>query len=192
MSKVIIPLANGCEEIEAVSIVDVLRRGGVEVIMASVSDNLHVQGTNGIGLTCDVTFSSQMKESYDMIILPGGCDGVSVLTLDKNVQSKLQEMDSDNKPIGAMCAAPIALKSAGVLKENFTCYPGAEERIHLEGFQSDKHMVVQEKNVITSRGPGTSICFALEIVKQLEGEETFNALKYGLLANYCEDAKVFT
>ena len=191
MPKIIVPIAEGCEEIEAVSIVDVLRRSGIEVVMASVKDDLHVKGANGITFRCDVSFSSQMNEHFDMIVLPGGYDGVDVLSEDKNVQSMLKQMDADNKPIGAVCAAPIALEFAGVLKEHFTCYPGAENRIRLEGFESDKYMVVEEKNIITSRGPGTSICFALEIVRRLQGEEAFNGLKNGLLAEYCEDAKTF-
>jgi len=191
MPKVIVPIAEGCEEIEAVSIIDVLRRSGVEVVMAAVKDELHVKGANGITFKCDVTFASQMDELFDMIILPGGYDGVDVLAADENVQTMLKSMDAKNKAIGAVCAAPIALEFAGVLKENFTCYPGAENRIRLEGFQSDKHMIVEEKNVITSRGPGTSICFALEIVKRLQGEEAYNGLKNGLLAEYCPEAKTF-
>lgn len=121
-----------------------------------------------------------------MIILPGGVDGTYVLAEDKVVQNILKEMDGLGKNIAAICAAPFALHKAGVLKKNYTCYPSFEEQIRLDGYQGTKAMVVEDGNVITSRGPGTAICFALEIVKKLEGEETYEALKNGLLAGYCK------
>ena len=83
-------------------------------------------------------------------------------------------------------AAPFALHKAGVLPKNFTCYPSVEEQTREDGYQGDKAMVVEDGNVMTSRGPGTSMCFALEIVKKLKGEETYNMLKDGLLATYCK------
>ena len=189
--RVVVPMADGCEEIEAVTIIDVLRRAGVEVVMAAVKEELLVQGANGITFKCDATFDAIKDETFDMIILPGGYDGVDNLIASDAVQSKLKEMDANDQPIGAICAAPIALEFAGVLKEHFTCYPGSEERIRLEGFESDNYMVVQEGNVITSRGPGTAICFALEIVKNLVDDTTYNGLKNGLLASHCEAAKTF-
>ena len=94
-------------------------------------------------------------------------------------------MDAKGKQIAAICAAPFALNKAGVLKQNYTCYPSVEEQIREKGYQGDSSMVVEDDNVMTSRGPATAICFALEIVKKLKGEKTFNALKSGLLATYC-------
>ena len=189
--KVLVPMADGCEEIEAVSIIDVLRRAGVEVTMAAVKDELHVKGANGITFKCDATFDAIKDDAFDMIILPGGYEGVDNLIASDAVQNRLKQMDANKQNIGAICAAPIALEFAGVLKEHFTCYPGSEERIRLEGFESDNYMVVQEGNVITSRGPGTAICFALEIVKNLVDDETYSGLKNGLLADYCGSKKVF-
>ena len=95
-------------------------------------------------------------------------------------------MDAKGKNIGAICAAPFALNKAGVLKEKYTCYPSVEEQIREEGYQGDRAMVVEDANVMTSRGPATALCFALEIVKKLEGDEKYNALREGLLATYCQ------
>ncbi|MGB3961234.1 MAG: DJ-1/PfpI family protein, partial [Sulfurimonas sp.] len=101
-------------------------------------------------------------------------------------QRILQEMDAKGKNIAAICAAPFALSVAGVLKQKFTCYPSVEEQIKEKGYMGDKAMVVEDANIMTSRGPATAICFALAIVKKLRGEATYEALKSGLLANYCE------
>jgi len=185
MSKVLVPLAGGFEEIEAVSIIDVLRRAEIEVLVASLSDEKIVQGANGICIQTDLHVKECSADTLDMVVLPGGWDGTYALADDANVQALLQEMDAKNKPIGAICAAPFALNKAGVLKENYTCYPSVEEQIRQEGYQGDKTMVVEDGNVMTSRGPATALCFALEIVKKLKGEATYNALKEGLLASYC-------
>jgi 4-methyl-5(b-hydroxyethyl)-thiazole monophosphate biosynthesis len=95
-------------------------------------------------------------------------------------------MDAKGKNIGAICAAPFALYTAGVLKEGYTCYPSVEEQIKVEGYQGDKSAVVHTGNVMTSRGPGTAVCFGLAIVKKLVGNETYEGLRSGLLADYCE------
>jgi len=94
-------------------------------------------------------------------------------------------MNNEGKEIGAICAAPYALNKAGVLKDHYTCYPTVEEEIKKEGYMADSQMVVEDQNIMTSRGPATALCFALEIVKKLEGETKYNALKEGLLATYC-------
>lgn len=185
MAKVIIPIATGFEEIEAVSIVDVLRRAEITVLMVALDDTMQVCGANGISVVCDQNINTITADTIDMIVLPGGWGGTDRLAADTYVQDLLKAMDAKNKPIGAICAAPYALHTAGVLKENFTCYPSAEEKIRLDGYQGDAHKVVQDGNVITSRGPGTSICFALEIVKKLKGQEMYEGLRAGLLAEYC-------
>jgi len=186
MKTVLVPLAKGFEEIEAVTIIDVLRRAHIDVIVASLDHVSLVQGANGIVIETDVAMDNVVIDILDMIILPGGWDGTNILAEDKIVQNALKEMDALGKDIAAICAAPFALHKAGVLKKNFTCYPSAEEKIRLEGYQGDKVMVVQDGNIMTSRGPATSMCFALEIVKKLKGEETYNGLKSGLLADYCK------
>ena len=186
MKTVLVPLAKGFEEMEAVTIIDVLRRAQIDVIVASLDHEPLVQGANGIVIETDVSMDNVVIDILDMIILPGGWDGTNVLAENKIVQNALKEMDALGKNIAAICAAPFALHKAGVLKENYTCYPSAEEKIRKNGYQGDKAMVIEDGNVMTSRGPGTSLCFALEIVKKLKGEETYQALKEGLLATYCK------
>jgi 4-methyl-5(b-hydroxyethyl)-thiazole monophosphate biosynthesis len=186
MSKVLVPLATGFEEIEAVTIIDVLRRAELEVLVASLDENMLVKGANGITIQADFNIKDIDVDSLTMIVLPGGWDGTHALADDQNVNRILQEMDAKGKNIGAICAAPFALNKAGVLKENYTCYPSVEEQIRKEGYQGDRTMVVEEANVMTSRGPATALCFGLEIVKKLKGEESYNALKEGLLATYCK------
>ena len=185
MANVLVPIAKGFEEIEAVSIIDILRRVGIDVTVASVGEHAHVEGANGIVLVSDSYIKDINSDIFDMIILPGGWDGTYALAEDENVQRILKEMDAEGKEIGAICAAPYALDKAGVLKPNYTCYPSAENQIKTEGYQGDKAKVIKEGNIMTSRGPGTAICFALEIVKKLKGEETYKNLKAGILADYC-------
>jgi 4-methyl-5(b-hydroxyethyl)-thiazole monophosphate biosynthesis len=187
MPRVLVPLAKGFEEIEAVSIIDVLRRAEIEVLVASLDEKSLVQGAHGISLETDLHVSSVKSESLDMIVLPGGWEGTHNLADDKNIERLLKEMDSAGKNIAAICAAPFALNRAGVLKQNYTCYPSIEEQIREEGYQGDKMMVVEDENILTSRGPATAICFALAIVKKLQGEESYKAVKSELLASYCID-----
>ena len=186
MRTVLVPLAKGFEEIEAVTIIDVLRRAQIDVIVASLDHVALVQGANGIVIEADVCIDNVVIDILDMIILPGGWDGTNLLAEDKIVQNALKEMHALGKNIAAICAAPFALHKAGVLSQNFTCYPSAEEKIREDGYQGDKAMVIEDGNIMTSRGPGTSLCFALEIVKKLKGEETYQMLKDGLLATYCK------
>lgn len=184
MSRVLVPLAKGFEEIEAVNIVDVLRRSGIEVILASLNDEMLVLGANNITIKADINIKNIDISTLDMIVLPGGWGGTYELAKDENVQRILKEMNSKNMLIGAICAAPFALNSAGVLKNRYTCYPSVEEEIKKEGYVSDK-MVVEDENILTSRGPATALCFGLSIVKKLKGNEAYEALKGGLLASYC-------
>lgn len=185
MKTVLVPLATGFEEIEAVNLIDVLRRAGIKVIVAAVKQNLEVQGANGIIIKADRLMQGLTSEDIDMILLPGGWGGTDILAEDEMVQNLLQEMDRKNKEIAAICAAPFALHSAGVLKEKFTCYPSVEQKIRQEGYTKDQK-VVEDGNVITSRGPGTAICLGLYIVKKYCGEEIYNDLRSGLLAEYCQ------
>ncbi len=183
MAKVCVPLAKGFEEIEAVTLIDVMRRGGIEVVVAGVNEEL-VTGANGITVKADTDIKYVVADELDMIVLPGGWDGTYALAENDTVQELLRQMKSKNKVIGAICAAPFALKKAGVLGKKYTCYPSVEEQIGVEGYIADQKVVV-DGNVMTSRGPGTAICFGLSIVRRLVGEETYLQLKEGLLADYC-------
>jgi len=184
MAKVLVPLANGFEEIEAVTIIDILRRGGVEVTTASLNDDEQVHGSNGITILANTLIKYVTSNEFDMIVLPGGIPGAEHLRDNEKVQELIKEFNQKEKLVGAICAAPIALYSAGVLKgEDFTCYPGYEQVIQDATFKENK--VVESENILTSRGPGTAMCFALEIVKKLVGSETYEQLKAGLLAEFC-------
>ncbi len=179
MSKVLVPLATGFEEIEALSIVDVLRRAGVEVEIAGLGKR-QVVGAHGVKIQADSCVQDAKSSEFDMIILPGGLPGATNLQKDETVQKLLKEFDEQEKYIGAICAAPAALQSAGVLKENYTCYPSFETNIKEEGYNPNEDVVI-DKNVMTSRGPGTAISFALAIVKQLCGDKKAGEIKSQLL-----------
>ena len=180
MSKIIIPIAAGFEEIEAISIIDVCRRAGIEVIITGVETQT-VLGANGISIVTDFVLNDIDITDMDMIVLPGGGSGTEVLASNERVQNLLKEFKQKNKLLGAICAAPYALHKAGVLNQNYTCYPSFENKIRLEGYTGEKN-IVRDGNIITSRGPGTAMCFALEIVKILRGEDIYSKVKEGLLA----------
>jgi len=184
MKTILVPIATGFEEIEAVNLIDVLRRASIKVIVASVGKKLEVQGANGMVIVADRFLDGITSDDIDMVLLPGGWGGTDILATDEKVQNLLKDMNNKNKDISAICAAPYALNSAGVLSQKFTCYPSVEEKIRLEGYDSNSK-VVEDGNIITSRGPGTAICLGLYIVKKYQGEEVYNSLKAGLLADFC-------
>ena len=187
MASVLLPLAEGFEEIEAVSLIDIMRRGGIEVRTAYLDgefDTDLVTGANGITVQADTSIKNVISEDFDMIVLPGGWGGTNHLAENARVQSLLKEFKAKGKYVGAMCAAPYALHVAGVLNHNYTCYPSTEEKIRKEGY-TDKEKVVIDGKVMTSRGPGTAICFGLAIVRQLVGEESYEAVKSGTLSDFC-------
>lgn len=179
MPKVIVPIATGFEEIEAITVVDVLRRAGIEVVMASLED-LRVTGAHGIEITTDAFLCDSDVNVFDMIVLPGGLPGATNLAADIRVQSLLQDFDKANKHIAAICAAPLALKSAGVLKNHYTCYPSFENQIKHQGYNADIN-VVCDANITTSKGPSTAIEFTLKLVEILCGEEMAQKLSKDLL-----------
>jgi 4-methyl-5(b-hydroxyethyl)-thiazole monophosphate biosynthesis len=185
MATVLVPIAGGFEDLEAVALIDVMRRAEIEVIVAGVSE-LNVTGANGITIQTERLVEGITADDIDMIVLPGGWDGTYALADDDNVQNLLKAMDAKGKRIGAICAAPFALNKAGVLKQHYTCYPSVEEQIGRTDGYTTEQKVVEDGNVLTSRGPGTAICFGLEIVKRLVNEATYLGLKEGLLATYCD------
>ena len=184
MKTILIPIATGFEEIEAVSLIDVLRRAEMKVIVASLDENLQVEGAHKILLQADTNIQTITSEDIDMILLPGGWGGTKLLAQDSSVQNLLKDMNNKKKDIAAICAAPYALNSAGVLSQNYTCYPSVEKEIRVEGY-SPNEKIVEDENIITSRGPGTAMCLALYIVKKYKGEEVYNTLKAGLLVDFC-------
>jgi len=187
MARVLLPLAEGFEEVEAVGLIDVMRRGGIDVRVAYIDDSLGhgriVTGANGIGVKTDISISNVISDAFDMMVLPGGWDGTYALADDDRVINLIQEFKA-NKIVGAMCAAPYVLKKAGVLGDNYTCYPGAKDEIDHPGYRDDIK-VVTDGNVMTSKGPGTAVCFGLAIVERLVGSESMQAVKEDMLLDYC-------
>lgn len=177
--KVLFPISNGFEEIEALAPIDILRRAGVEVTIAAVEDIL-TSGAHDIIVKADTMITNVKSEDFDMIVLPGGLPNAFTLAENETVQTLLKEFKAQNKNIGAICAAPYALHKAEVLNENYTCYPSFEQKIKDDGYHSDKDFII-DGNVITSRGPGTATTFGLEIVKILCGEEISNDIKKKML-----------
>ncbi len=185
MAKVLVPLANGFEEIEAMSIIDILSRGGVDVVVAGL-EKREVEGANTkMKFIAHTVIDEVDISSLDMIVLPGGLPGSEYLAKSDKIKNIIKKLHSEDKPVGAICAAPWALKEAGVLDgKKHTNYPGFESHTGIDGYTSDQKVVTDGK-VITSRGPGTAICFALEIVKMLQGKDIYMQLKEGLLADFC-------
>ena len=179
MANLLIPISNGFEEIEAITIIDVCRRANIKVIVAGV-ENLETVGAHGIKIISDEIIEKVSSNDFDMIVLPGGLPNAFTLASNQKVQSLLKEFKEKKKKIGAICAAPYALHTANVLNKNYTCYPSFEQKIRLNGYHSNEAFVV-DNDVITSRGPATAMTFALEIVKILCNDEVYINLKNGLL-----------
>ena len=178
MPQICVPLANGFEEIEAISIIDICRRAQIQVIVAGV-DGIHVRGAQNISIEADCLIDTVDVKILDMLVLPGGLAGTQILAEHPMVQSLLKQMHQANKHIGAICAAPYALHRANVLSENFTCYPGIEDKI--VGAKRQDQAVVINNKVMTSQGVGTALHFALEIVKLLQGEQCYQQIRRAIL-----------
>ena len=175
MKKGYLFLADGCEEIEALTPVDLLRRAGIEVTTVSISDRLEVTGSHRIGMRADVLFGDQDFSDADFLILPGGMPGTKYLGAHEGLCTLLKDAAKKEIWICAICAAPSILGDLGLLEgREATCYPGMEPR--LTGARTLLKEVVRSGRFITSRGMGTAIPFALEIVSVLESAEQAEAL----------------
>lgn len=166
MKKVALMLANGFEEIEALTVVDVLRRAGFICDMIGFEES--VTGSHQITVKTDQVWNGDLS-AYDMVVLPGGMPGSTNLRDDDRLMEVLQEFQAEDKFVAAICAAPIALDRAGLLNgKNFTCYDGVEANIENGSYQ--KQTVVVDGKLITSRGPSTALPFVYELVHQLGGD----------------------
>ncbi len=171
MARVLVPLAQGCEELEAVTIIDLLRRARIEVISASLDDG-PIVASRGVTLVADTSLGEVMDQAFDMIVLPGGLPGADHLDQDPRIRSLLIKMANANKYTAAICAAPRVLANAGLLAgREATAYPGVLEDLQLETVTLKQQAVVQDRKVITSRGPGTAMEFALHLIAVLCGEQ---------------------
>ncbi len=182
MSSVILFLADGFEEIEALSVVDILRRGNVDIVTMSINSKIDVIGKSNIKVMADRTFDKNLALKAEMIILPGGGVGTENLKNSKDIIDIIKNFSDNNKMISAICAAPSILGINGVLKGyKAICYPGFEKV--LEGAEIINENVVRDRNIITSKGPGTAIDFALAVLKSLKGESCEEDVRKGLLYN---------
>lgn len=167
--KVLVPLANGFEEIEAITIIDLLRRAGIEVTVAGV-DGATVTGSHGIAVKTDAMLDEAARGTYDMLVLPGGEPGASTLRDDARVQALIQRFHREGGYLAAICAAPKALAAAGVLDgRQATSFPGYLDKEPAPGMRYEARPVVIDGTIITSRGPGTAMDFALALIETLAG-----------------------
>lgn len=180
--KVLVPIADGSEEIETVTIVDTLVRGGASVTVASVTHNLTVQCSRGVKITADCSIDSCSSTQYDLIVLPGGMPGAEHLSQSHALVHLLQNQSRHGGYIGAICAAPaIVLAKHHLLDgKHATCYP-AERFISKIGHFVPDQRVVTDGHIITSQGPGTAMDFAIQLVQILFGEEKAQSVKKELL-----------
>lgn len=164
---VLVPLAQGCEELEAVTIIDLLRRAGIEVISAGLDDG-PVKASRGTVLVPDTTLDRVREQAFDMIVLPGGQPGADHLRDDPRIQQLLKQQAASGKYVAAICAAPRALAQAGLLNgRRATSFPGSLDGCPVQDLDYREEPVVIDDKLITSRGPGTAMEFALNLVELL-------------------------
>lgn len=168
----LVPLAEGFEEIEAITVVDLLRRAGIDVCMAALGDR-RVTGSHGITVEADVALGEAAVADYDMVVLPGGMPGAEHLKHDPRVIELLRRFRDDGRFTAAICAAPGVLAHAGLLDgRKATSFPGFLRPDSASGLVLSEEPVVVDGKVVTSRGPGTAIDFALALIELLCGEAT--------------------
>jgi len=181
MSHVLVPLAQGCEELEAVTIMDLLVRAGIKVTTAGL-DDLPVVASRGTTIVPDTQMQKVQNVQFDMIVLPGGLPGADHLRDNKIVQAMLQQHAANNKYVAAICAAPKALAQAGLLEnKTATGYPGVLDSLSLKNTQVKNTAIEIDGKIITSRGPGTAMDFALKLIELLQGVEKRNEVEAGLV-----------
>lgn len=182
MKETFVFLADGFEEIEAISVIDILRRAGMKVKTVSITSSLLVKGAHGVGVTADVIYDSTMFKDAEWLILPGGMPGASNLYNFAPLQGLLRnQAASNNGRIAAICASPgEILGQLGLLKgEKFTCYPSFETKVD-GGIHVDEKVVVSGK-FVTANGPSSATLWALAIVKESLGEAKADEVASGML-----------
>lgn len=174
-------LADGCEETEAVTIVDVLRRGGIDVTAASLSGDLRVVGAHNVAILADAPFAPETAPDYDLVALPGGMRCMEALRSRAYVLAALRAAAAAGRIVGAVCASPAVLGAAGLLEDRrYCCYPGIEAGIE-GGTYDPEAATVRDGNIVTGAGPGTAAAFALELLEALAGRETRDKVAAAML-----------
>ncbi len=179
MKNICVPLANGFEEIEAITLIDVLRRAGFCVTSCGLS-GLQSRGAHGVTLAADTTIDDAIQRPWDLVVLPGGMPGATNLRDDARIGQLLDQTVKSGGYIGAICAAPIVLARFGFLDgRKATSYPGFEAQMPGVDYREDR--VVCDGNILTSRGPGTAMEFALAITELLAGRDKTDELRKQML-----------
>ena len=182
--RVAVHLAEGFEEIEAVSIIDVMRRAEIRTLVVSVTGKKKVTGSHGIQITADILFEESDYNAVDMIILPGGMPGSDNLKNHIGLGKQILQFHSSGKLLGAICAAPIVFGNLGILKnQKATCYPGFENK--LSGAEATGSEVEISGNIITAKGAGVAIKFALRIVEMLKDKALAEELAEKMIFRNC-------
>ncbi|KFI24087.1 DJ-1 family glyoxalase III [Nitrosococcus oceani] len=177
MIKVLIPLAQGCEELEAVTLIDLLRRGGIQVVTAGLDEQV-VTASRGTRLLPDTSLDKVFQQEFDMVVLPGGQPGADNLNGDPRIHALLKRTAERGKITAAICAAPTVLASTGLLAgKNATGYPGFLDKLDLPTTTLEDQAVVVDGCVVTSKGPGTAMDFALTLIELLVGGGTRNEVE---------------
>lgn len=169
MASVLVPIADGSEELEAISIIDLLRRAGVDVTVAGLN-GVNIKASRGVNLVADATLDEVLDQSFDMVVLPGGAAGAEALRTDERIKQLLQQYAESGRYTAAICAAPSVLANAGLLGgRKATSFPGFLDPFADVDYREDP--VVADGKTVTSRGPGTAMDFALRLIEILEGAE---------------------
>lgn len=180
MKKVLVFIADGTEEVEALTVVDYLRRAEIEVDLASVMGVKQIKGAHDIEITADEVVEDVKASEYDAVYSPGGLPGAEYIRGKEEVIKIIKDMNEEGKIVSALCAAPIVLDKAGVLEgKDYTCYPGFEEEIKTGNFKEE--IIVKDGNIITGRGPAIAAELAYTLIEELLGEEKRKEIEEGTL-----------
>lgn len=183
MAKVYEFIANGSEEIEALTVVDVLRRGGIETVTVSINETEEVELSHGVVMKCDTTIAAADLSDADMLLLPGGLPGAYNLNDCDAVRSALLKQVEAGKKVGAICAAPLVLGSLGILQgKKATCYPGFENQ--MTGAEYTHELFTIDGNIVTGEGPAATLPYSYAILGLFADEATVEGLKEGMMFNH--------